>query len=400
MSNQTNLFGVPVNNYTMECEVKLPEPPKRKKDLNEGLRIYNAKKLVTDALKRTGIPMDHFNINAYFSEKETGEENLEIFLTAYPTLLKWDQVLKTIVGYNADVSGQQIADEEAQMKEAFCMQFGVEKYNVMLIIWNTLEREEENTEKSLLYSNIKNLSEHTYNRFKEEGSITSIRITKVYKAHIVKMLLERMKHDPRYTNFKESQFRDWLIIEYGLYMFERKLKEYGVSDLHEVKKEITYTFNDPRVICSKAFNVRQAVLNGRSDEEYIIWCTGAQKERIKDLCSLLSTDALKVGETDVAYICLIYGLQSFFKGDERILVYEHVHHYVGGEFVRNINEYIVTYRFNIVQFFEAKKHFLKEELEIKKLIGISKEGLEYRQKIISTIEKYATGTNSDFYDVF
>ena len=163
------------------------------------------------------------------------------------------------------------------------------------------------------------------------------------------------------NRFVGVEYTHYLIHRYGMYGFEQDIIACNINELKELDGEVRTNFSDPRVEKTHVFSIRGRVLRGGPGEEINLYYCKNQKKQIDGFCSPEQYDLY---ETDLSYINLIYGFDSFFNNSkyaELAAALEHSHYYARGELINDVRNSIVDYRNSFINHFIDILPILKEE---------------------------------------
>lgn len=216
------------------------------------LQINKLKELI----KKLGEDPDRFDISQIVDSTLSFSENCHIVLTELSLLSKYED--NRLLN---DPNFEKLSlEEDNLLKESYLDQAGDDTLLRIKLLdeWNKKVELEK-------YANIDILNEKIGYEIKRKykGSKT-VAINNVFEKETVKELLNIMS-----KKFKETQIRDGLIMEYGLYNLKNLLKRYNISELLDLKISIDIYFTDPRRKYIQKFNINDNILSGEKKRPYI-----------------------------------------------------------------------------------------------------------------------------------
>jgi hypothetical protein len=266
----------------------------------------------------------------------------------------------------------------------------------------TILAENEAEKEAALYENINSLANsNTFHEYDNAGNVRATRVTSIFKKPTIVALLKIMCN-----KFASVEYTHYLIWRYGLYAFKRDLSTCNISALRMWNEDVQNGFSDPRTEKKHVFSIKERVLRGKPKEDFWLYYCAKQKVEINELCK-----ELDIYDSDLAYICIIYAVDSFFNSNKEFReltnALEHGHFYVNGELLYDVQNCIVDYRNSYINNFLDILPVIKDECRYKALMlklmhdekvdsrykalmqpSINADNIKYKEDIIRKIESF------------
>jgi hypothetical protein len=253
-----------------------------------------------------------------------------------------------------------------------------------------------------LYKSILTLANiNTFNEFQNAGNVRATRVTSIFKKPTIVALLKIMCN-----KFASVEYTHYLIWRYGLYAFKRDLSACSISALRMWNEDVQNGFTDPRTEKKNVFSIKERVLRGKPKEDFWLYYCAQQKVEINELCK-----ELDIFDSDLAYICIIYAVDSFFNCSKEFReltnALEHGHYYANGELLYDVQNCIVDHQNSYINNFLDILPVIKNECGYKALMlklmqdekvdrrykalmppSINADNIKYKEDTIHKIESF------------